>query len=134
MVAAQLVERDIKDGETLLRRLDGDGFPVSAALWFYYSEYEKWSLIIASALVGTQGPIEAYKRLLKSLKRIRKHNFCLDSSRIELVKENDRIPKALRHVIQTGRGISGIRYTRNTINGFFVEDAYIYRAHREQVP
>ena len=134
MVAALLVERDIRDGETLLHRLDRDGFPVAVALWYYYSDYEKWSLIIASALVREQGPTEAYKRLLRSMKGIKKRDFSLDSSRIELVKEEDRIPKALRQAIKTGSRISGIRFTRNTIGGFFVEDAYIYRAHREQVP
>ena len=128
MVTTLLVDRDIKDGETLLDRLDRDGFPVATALWFYYPDYEKWSLIIASALVRAQGPTEAYKRLLKSMKRIRKRDFHLDSLRIELVKEEDRIPKILRHAIRTGRDISGIRFTRNTINGMFVEDAYIYRA------
>ena len=128
MVAAPLVERDIRDGKTLIERLDHDGFPVGVALWYYYSEYEKWSLIIATALVRKQGPTEAYKRLLESMDRIKIRGFSLDSSQIELVKEEDQIPKALRQATKTGRAISGVRFSRNTINGMFVEDAYIYRA------
>ena len=130
MVAASLVDRDIRDGEILLDRLDRDGFPVTAALWFYYSDYEKWSLIIASTLVRTEGPIDAYKKLSISLKQIHERDFGLDSSRIELVKDKDRIPRALSHAVETGMEISGIRFTGNTINGLYVEDAYIYRAHR----
>lgn len=33
----------------------------------------------------------------------------------------------LRTAISTGDGISGIRFSRNTINGTFIEDSYIYR-------
>ena len=130
MVAASLVERDISDGETLLCRLDRDGFPVTAAFWFYYSDYEKWSLMIASALDRKEGPIDAYKMLSSSLKQIHERDFRLDSSRIELVKDEDRIPRALSKAVQTGVKNSGFRFTGNTINGLFVEDAYIYRTGR----
>jgi hypothetical protein len=33
----------------------------------------------------------------------------------------------LRVAISTGPGISGIRFTHNTINNVLIEDAYIYR-------
>ena len=128
MVAAHLVERDIKDGETLVHRLDRDGFPVTAALWFYDAEYERWTLIIESRLVRKHGPLEAYRRLGKSIKRIKKSDFALNSTRVELVKETNELTRLLRRAIKTGPGISGIRFSKNSINGTFIEDAYIYRA------
>ncbi len=127
MAATPLVDRDIRDGETLVRRLDRDKFPVTAAFWYYRPEDEKWDLIIASDLVAKQGPREAYLKLGQSMKRIRKSGFALVSSRIELVKEEAHLPNLLRRAIKTGHDIAGIRFTKNTINGFFIEDAYIYR-------
>jgi hypothetical protein len=33
----------------------------------------------------------------------------------------------LKAAISTGKGVGGIRFSRNTINGHYIEDAYIYR-------
>ncbi len=128
MVATALVERDIEDGKTLVRRLDRDGFPVTAALWFYDSGFDKWKLIIESGLVGKHGPLEAYRRLSKSVRKINTGGFALDPVRVELVKETNELTRLLRRAVRTGPGISGIRLSNNSINGTFVEDAYIYRA------
>ena len=127
MAAAPLVDRDIKDGETLVHRLDRDKFPVSAAFWYYEAEDERWTLIIASSIVREQGPREAYRKLIQSIKRIKKSDYALDSVRVELVKEEAHLPNLFRRAIKTGHDIAGIRFTQNTINGFFIEDAYIYR-------
>ncbi len=128
MVTAALVERDIKDGKTLVRRLDRDGFPVTAALWFYDSGFEKWKLIIESGLVGEHGPLEAYRRLTASVRQIKTGDFALDPVRVELVTETNELTRLLRRAVGTGPGISGIRLSNNSINGTFIEDAYIYRA------
>ncbi len=127
MAAPTLVERDIRDGETLVRRLDRDRFPVASAFWYFDLEKEKWTFIIASRIVGRDGPRAAYRKLIQSIKRIRKSGYELDSFRVELVKEENQLPSLLRRAVQSGPGIAGIRFTQNTINGFFVEDAYIYR-------
>jgi len=130
MAAPELVEQDIKDGETLVRRLDRDDFAVTAAFWYYRPEDETWKLIIGSDVVGTEGPREAYRRLGKSIKRIRKSGpkkFALDSFRVELVKPDTPLPSLLRKAIKAPR-IQRIRFSRNTINGVYVEDALIYRS------
>ena len=128
MVAAALVERDIEDGKTLVRRLDQDSFRVTAALWFYDSDFERWKLIIESDLVGKHGPLEAYRRLSDSVRKIKTGGFALDPVRVELVKETNELTRLLRRAVSTGPGISGIRLSNNSINGTFIEDAYIYRA------
>jgi len=33
-------------------------------------------------------------------------------------------------IIETGLEIGGIRFTRNNINGIYIDDAYIYRSQR----
>jgi len=130
MVAAPLVDRDIEDGKTLVEQLDTDGFPVTAALWYYRAEREKWYLIIATRLVREAGPLEAYQRLSKSIERVqesRKSGFALDSLRVELIKDKDELPRLLKRAVQTGPGIAGIRFAGNVINGVYIDDAYIYR-------
>ncbi len=111
-----------------MRRLDRDRFPVTAAFWYFDPETEKWTFIIASRIVGRDGPREAYRNLIHSIKRIKKSGFALDSSRIELVKVDAQLPGLLRRAVKTGRDITGIRFTQNAIHGFFIEDAYIYRS------
>jgi len=130
MAAASLVERDIGDGEKLVRHLDKDGFPVSAAFWYYESEPDKWRLIIASSIVDEQGSTKAYGRLFESIRRLEKKSrgrYSLDSFRIQLVKKRDRLPALLKRAVKTGPGISGIRFTGNAIDGTLIDDAYIYR-------
>jgi len=46
---------------------------------------------------------------------------------IAVIDSNDPLIKLLRVAIKTGGGISGIRFTKNVINGTPIEDAYIYR-------
>lgn len=130
MASTTLVESDIADGAALVRQLDKDQFPVTAALWLYESEREAWRLIIASRIVAAEGAREAYRRLFKSMKRVRKTRdrpFGLDSTRIQLVEDSDPLPTLLKRAVKTGPGVSGIRFTLNVVGGRYIDDAYIYR-------
>ena len=126
MVSPALVEDKIKDGETLLRELDDNGVEVKAAFWFYMPEPDEWRLKIAMPLVDSQGPRAAYVRIQEAIFETTE-KLALALSEISVVSPKDQLVKLLKPVIRTGRGISGIRFSRNTINGTFIEDAYIYR-------
>ena len=126
MVSSTLVEDKIKDGEALLRELDNAGVEVKAAFWFYMSEPDEWRLKIAMPLVDSQGPRAAYVRIQEAIFETTE-KLALALSEISVVSPKDQLVKLLKPVIRTGRGISGIRFSRNTINGTFIEDAYIYR-------
>lgn len=121
-----LVEGKIKDGEALLRELDNTGVEVKAAFWLYMPEPEEWRLKIAMPLVDSQGPRAAYVRIQEAIFETTE-KLALALSEISVVSPKDQLVKLLKPVIRTGRGISGIRFSRNTINGTFIEDAYIYR-------
>jgi hypothetical protein len=130
MVAWPLVDRDIADGEALIKQLDRDRFSVSGAFWHYRPEAERWTLVIVSPVVAAEGPLEAYRRLIRSLRRVRSTRarpFALDSSRVQVMKEEDELPSLLRHAVVTGHDVTGIRVPSGTIKGRFVEEAYIYR-------
>lgn len=121
-----LVEGDIRVGEGLIEALDAAGFPVQAALWFYLSDPGEWRLIVASPLTDKDGPRGAYEQVQSVLTKLRPP-LDISLSDISVVGSKDELIKLLRQAIGTGSGISGIRFTRNTINGVFIEDAYIYR-------
>ena len=121
-----LVGPKIKEGGQLLRSLDKAGFQVTAALWLYESEPDRWRLMIASPLVDSKGPKAAYDRIQSSIETS-KVGDSLALSEISAVGPKDPVIKALRMAVHTGPGISGIRFSRNTINNIFIEDAYIYR-------
>ncbi len=129
MVTATLVEKNIKDGETLIRALDKRGdLVVKGALWFFNPESEIWRLIIASPFVDEHGPKEAYKIAQEVLKDISsKVDITLDE--ISMVGYNDDLIRLFRGAIHVS-GISGVRFRRNVIDNTFVEDAYIYRMEK----
>lgn len=133
MVATPLVEQNIADGEALLQQLDRDRFGVSAAFWYYESEPDRWNLVMATPRVAAKGPLAAYRQLIRSMRKIAATSerlFTLDSTHIELVKEDDELPSLLRRALKAGRQTTGIRLTGSGIDGRLIEDAYIYRIER----
>ena len=51
--------------------------------------------------------------------------FPLDT--VGLLDSSDQIVGLLQQEVKTGPGISRIRFSRNAINGHFIDDALIYR-------
>lgn len=121
-----LVERDIEEGERLIRTLDSANIPVEAALWFYMAENDRWRLLIATPLVDEKGPREAYATIRRAIEQMLS-SLAIRLSQISVVSPDDDLVQLLRAAIQTGPSISGIRFTGNVINGVFIDDAYIYR-------
>jgi hypothetical protein len=118
-----LVTAVLEDGRRLIQALDQRKFPVNAALWYLHEG--GWRLIIASSLVDSDGPREAYRKINEVLQA---ENIHLNLSDIAVVESNDALVRLLRIAINTGIGnISETRFTANTINGVYIEDAYIYR-------
>lgn len=120
-----LVDADMKAGEALLSKLDEIEFNVKAALWFYVQDSEEWRLIIASPIVDKDGQKKAYETVQSQLQELNGRELSLRN--ISLVSPGDKLIKALKSVFKLDKAISPIRFTRNVIDGMFIEDAYIYR-------
>lgn len=119
-----LVDKYIKDGEALLKNLDSKKFPVNAALWFYDQNSDSWKYIISSSRVDKEGPLKVYQDIQSYLGG--KTEISLKD--ISVISPNNYLVLNLKTAINTGKtAISGIRFSKNTINSFFIEDAYIYR-------
>lgn len=126
MVKAILVDRDIQEGRMLVEALDRSKFILDGALWFYMSNSDEWRLLLVSPLVDRIGPKKAYTVVQSAIEDM-PPDFGISLNRISVLSPKNNLIRLLSITLRTGRGISGIRFTRNTINGVFIEDAYIYR-------
>ena len=124
MVTQTLTKEMIDDGDALLRALDAGDVGVTAAFWFYLEESDTWTLIIGSPEVQSAGP----KRLYERIQKVLGSGSGLGLRNVSVLPADDPIIELLKTAIKTApNDVSGIRFSRNTINGTFVEDAYVYR-------
>lgn len=121
-----LVDKDIEDGKRLIKALDKSDFPVDGALWFYFTTSDEWRLLLVSPLVDEKGPKEVYASIQLVMAKL-KLPLGILLKRISVLSPKSELIQLLRMAISTGPGISEIRFTRNTINNVFIEDALIYR-------
>jgi hypothetical protein len=127
VVKESLSEQMISAGSELTRRLDAARLIVSGALWFYETESNSWRLIIVSPEVRTRGLKRVYKQVQSAMAAIPQDQPKIPLKNISVVDSNDPFISLMKIAIRTGDGISGIRFSRNMINGVLIEDAYIYR-------
>lgn len=129
LVTDSLTDQMIKAGAKLVQRLDSAKSVVQSAFWLYYSDDRIWKLILASPLVDSLGPREYYKKVISANGEALDDEEVISLNDIGVVSITDQLVCLLKTAIVTGGGYSGIRFSRNTINGNFIEDAYIYRSN-----
>ena len=127
LVKESLSEQMICAGSDLIRRLDEAGLKVSGALWFYEPDSNDWRLIIVSPEVRAKGVKTVYKEVQAVVRSIPVEQSIISLKDISVVDPNDPLISTLKIAVQTGDAISGIRFSRNMINGTLIEDSYIYR-------
>ena len=134
MAKDTLVTGDFSDamrdaGALLLQSLDGDAAGVRSAFWMYFPDLKTWKFIIASEKVDMEGPREFYKRVIKANRNAKAHEYIISLNDIGVSNLKNPIVILIGFVIGTPENaIAGIRFSRSTINGTFIEDAYIYRS------
>ncbi len=126
MGKAVLVEPDIADGKRLVQELDRAAITVTAAVWLFPPDASEWVLLIALRTFDAQGPRKSYATVGKVLKRLQPPSS-LSLQDLSVVGPRNQWITLLGSAIKTGPGISGIRFSRNVINGILIPDAYIYR-------
>ncbi len=114
-------------GKRLIERLDELNFSPDAALWLFFSEENIWKLLLSSELVRTEGPRNYYKKILEINKKTDPEDLIISLNDIGVTDKSNQTIQLLKSAISTGPGISGIRFSKNTINGMFIDDSYIYR-------
>jgi hypothetical protein len=125
LVKETLTDAMKRGGAELTRKLDEAKWPVVASFWYFVPEDNQWKLILASPKVVSDGPKNSYEAISRALSTLREYFGSLEY--ISVVPPSHELVRTLASAIQTGRTISGIRFSKNTINGRFIDDAYLYR-------
>jgi hypothetical protein len=128
MVKEQLTGSMIDAGAELTKKLDESGLAVTTALWLFVPEVNEWRLLFASPDVGAKGPRDVYEKIQHAINQLGEKASAVPLSVVGLLDANDDLVRLLRVAIRTGPGVSRIRFSKNVINGHFIDDALIYRA------
>ncbi len=128
MAAGTLVRSDIDAGLGLIRALDAGNFGVAAALWLYNGDLDSWRMVIAYG--GSRKDLE--KKYLEAAtisadwRSSHPTEPILDLSKVKITSADDKLIAGLRPVIRLD-GLGEVRFSHNTVNGIYVEDALIHR-------
>ena len=125
LVTELLSEQMISAGAKLIDKLDNFSCRVKAAFWMFLPEEKTWKFILASPLVKEEGPRKYYKRIIDANKEVEGNVISLND--ISVSDVDNQLIQLLKFAISTGDSISSIRFSKNTINGVFIDDAHIYR-------
>ena len=120
-----LVDSAKSDGARLVHELHKNSFD-AAAFWFWIPDVSKWRLILATPLIESEGSIKAWEKLCQSWQTI-KPPLSLSLDDIWLTTPMDSLVQLLRLSTKTDRGVHGIDFSDNVINGILIHGAYIYR-------
>ena len=127
VVKEQLTEEMIEAGAQLTAKLGEMGLPIAGAMWYFLPDINEWRLLFASPEVSTVGPRDVYKKVEEARQALGDKAAAAPFSVIGLIDANHELMQLLGIALQTGGGVSRIRFSKNVINGHFVEDALIYR-------
>jgi hypothetical protein len=130
MVKNSLVEADLLAGRRLVINLDVPEpnrslFRLKAAFWLYDPESQDWRLVLATPLVDEEGPLATYKHLQRSLHSIQPTDLSLQN--ISVWSPRKALVKAIKRASRIPPGAEGVRLTRNSVGGIYIDDAYLYK-------
>lgn len=128
VVKEQLTEDMIEAGALLTQKLDELGLPVTVAVWFFMPEINEWRLLFASPSVAAEGPREVYRQIKTAIDSLGPSAESVPFSSIGLIDGNHHIVQLLKSAWHTGPSVARIRFSKNVINGHFIDDALIYRS------
>ncbi len=127
VVREQLTETMIRSGAELTAKLDQVGIPIVAAMWYLVPEINEWRLMFASPEVSAQGPRSVYEKIRRAVEELG-GEAAIPLSMIGVLEAEADLVRLFKVGVRTGPGISRIRFSKNVINGHFIDDALIYRA------
>jgi hypothetical protein len=84
-------------------------------------------IIIDSPSVREDVPKKVYQKIQSALHKKDKNELTISLKDISVIEDNNLLISLLQTFIKTGDGVSGIRFSKSTINGHFIEETYIYR-------
>ena len=91
-------------------------------------DLNEWRLHFASPDVSTRGPRDFYDKIRLAIDALGPKAASVSLSVIGVLDAEADLVRLLKLAIRTGPGVSRIRFSRNVIDGHFIDDALIYRA------
>jgi hypothetical protein len=108
-----------------VRKLDEAQWPVTAAFWYFVPGDNQWKLIFASPTLETEGPKQSYEAISKAASALRDYFGGL--AFISVVTPRNDMVRTLAVALQNEPRATGIRFSKNMVNGHYIDDAYVYR-------
>jgi len=105
--------------------LEGNGFPLKAALWVYGSDAERWRFVICPTQ-GRKDSTTFYRDFAKAINAAGAQASLLGLDRVDIVEDTSPLVSQLGKTIRV-QGGGPVRFTNNVINGVFLEDALILK-------
>jgi hypothetical protein len=127
VVKEQLTSAMVDAGAALTAKLDEFGVPVTTALWLFVPDLNEWRLFFASPEVSTKGPRDVYQKIRSAVEQLGANGTSVPLAVIGLLEPEADLVQLLRIAVRAGTGVSRIRFSKNVINGHFIDDALIYR-------
>lgn len=127
LVTELLSDQMVLSGADLVKKLDASNCQVKAAFWMFLPEEKIWKFILASPLVKEEGPRKYYKRIIDANKNLNADEVVISLSDISVLDLDNQLIQLFKSVISTGDSIGNRRFSKNTINGVFIDDTHIYR-------
>jgi len=127
VVKEQLTEEMIEAGAQLTAKLDEMRLPIAAAMWLFSPDINEWRLLFASPELSTAGPRNVYEKIEEARQALGDKAAAAPLSVIGLIDANHQLVQLLRIAVRTEAGVARVRFSKNVINGQFIEDTLIYR-------
>jgi hypothetical protein len=127
VVKDQLTDSMVEAGAELTKALDQTGVAVTTALWLFNPEVNEWRLLFGSPDTAVTGPRRVYDHIRTAIQSLGERAQPVPLSSIGLLDPSSELVRLLRIAIQTGPSVAKIRFSKNSINGHFIDDALIYR-------
>jgi len=128
LVKEHLTDAMIEAGAALTEELERLGLSVSTAFWFYVPELNEWRLLFATSEATNEGPLSVYGKIRSALGRLGTMAREVPLSVVRVLEPEEELVRVLNEALSTGPGIHRIRFSKNVLDGHFIDDALVYRA------
>ena len=119
-----LDENLYNSGKALIEKLDNEGFVYPVILWIKIPEKEEWSLLFGIPGLNVIGSTDIHGNIRRII-RLNEINISPDN--ISLVDSMSALCINLKSAFKVGPGISKMRLSKTSINGFDFPESVIYR-------
>lgn len=125
LVKEALSRERIEAGRRLIEASESKQLSITAAFWLFETDTGRWKLHLVTPL-RENGPHPAYQALYPIWLGCGFDEGDLAFQDIRANAPSDPLATALTRAVSI-KGKPGVRFSRNTVDGHYIEDAYIYK-------